>query len=363
MSQPAALYQLGIAGVGMMTSLGCNTAMTLAAVNAGISRYQVSSFYNRHSKPITVAKVPDEALPPLKMTPDLKLLSGREKRLLQISIPAITEAMAHYPFKHPLPLFLAGPEKLCSGAKKIVAATFFNHLVVQGNVNIDLQRSRYFATGRAGVIEAIASAFQFIVDTKMPYVLVGGVDSYLDAATLGYLDVDDRVLAENSSDAFAPGEGAAFILVSTDALSTQSQHAVVISPPGIGSEPGHLYSDEPYLGQGLADAFSSAIQNGNGAKVSTIYSSMNGENYFAKELGVAVLRSKLAFQEDFLHEHPADCLGDIGAATGAVLIALAHQSLVKDKRLTQKLVYCSSDFSNRAAICLAKADVNTKVSG
>jgi len=355
MNQKNNLKKLYIAGTGMITPVGGNTVMTLAAVNAGINEYHASSVCNKQGKPMTVTKVPDGALPPLH--DDLKKiqLTGREKRLIRLAAPALEEVLSQYPLDQPLPLFLAGPETIHNNIKA-TTAKLLTYIKIQTNANIDLPSSRYFAAGRAGLIGAIDLAFRYFSATNATYVVVGGVDSYLDAAILGNLDTEDRILAEDMADSFAPGEGASFLLLRNPAIpGDEVQGGAVLFEPGIAAEQGHRYSNEPYLGQGLADAFNLAIANGSGEKISTIFSTMNGENFFAKEFGVATIRNQSAFHEKCKHEHPIDCFGDMGAATAAVLIALAQHRLLKSKIMTQNLVYCSSDISSRAAVCISKS--------
>lgn len=349
MNQPESLSRLYVVATGMVTPVGGNTAMTLAAVNARINQYQASSYINRHSKPMTVARVPSEILPSLDDQGQLAKLNGREKRLIQLAKPALEEVLANYPLANPLPMFLAGPELLPSGAKSITAQ-ILGHIVGQTGANINLQNSRYFSSGRTGVIEAIELAFRYLATTGNQYVLVGGVDSYLDAATLGFLDIEGRVLAEGMSDSFAPGEGAGFLLLSSKAPSSV---AARLFRPGLGVEKGYIYSDEPYVGQGLTDAFTRAIANGCGEKIATVFSSMNGENYFVKEFGVAAMRNSQAFEQDYAHEHPADCYGDLGAASAVMLIAMAQAKILDSKSSAQSLVYCSADLASRAAVCLS----------
>lgn len=354
MHQKNNLKKLHIAGTGMITPVGANSAMTIAVVNAGISTYQASSFFNKYDKPMTVAAVPEGALPPLHDDLQNIQLTGREKRLIRLAMPALQEALSHYPSDQPLPLFLAGPEPIHRSVKA-TTAKMLTYIKIQTNTSIDLPSSRYFAAGRAGLIDAIDMAFRYFSATNAPYVVVGGVDSYLDAATLGNLDAEDRILAEDMADAFAPGEGASFLLLHNPTThNDEVPSGVVLFEPGIATEKGHRYSNEPYLGQGLADAFKVAIENGSGEKISTIFSTMNGENFFAKEFGVASIRNQSALHEKCKHEHPIDCFGDMGAATAAVLIALAQHRLLKSKTPTQNLVYCSSDMSGRGAVCLKK---------
>lgn len=345
--------KLYIAGAGMITPVGANTAMTVAAVNAGINQYQGSKFYNRRYQPMTTAVVPHDALPPINEKLIAIGLSGREKRLIQMATPALAEVMSTYSLEEPIPLFLAGPEILASGAKPITAK-ILGYIATQTGANLDLRSSRYFATGRVGVIEAIELAFRYFSATDAKYILVGGVDSYLDMVTLGYLDQQDRILAEDVNDGFAPGEGAGFLLLRSYKYPPQETFKIALFPPGLSVEKGHRYSNQPYLGEGLAGAFTAAITNGTGEKISTIFSSVNGENFFAKEYGVATIRNKAALSESYTHEHPIDCFGDLGAATAPVLIAIAQHNMMRTKQLNQNLIYCSSDLTARAAVCLAR---------
>jgi 3-oxoacyl-[acyl-carrier-protein] synthase I len=342
-----------VAGVGMITPVGANTAMTMASVQAGISCYQNTGFYNDRDKPMVTTCVPEEALPDLNEELQWIGLSGREKRIVRLAEPALQEVLKAYPLDDPLPLFLAGPEALPGSAKQ-VTGKILGHFIKQTGANIDIGSSRYFATGRVGILDAIGLAFKYFSSVDAPYLLVGGVDSYLDVAILGQLDAENRVLAENNNDAFAPGEGAAFLLLEPIRSPDQYQHIPVLYEPGFGVEHGHRYSDNPYQGQGLSDAFRSALTSAEESKVSAIYSSMNGENFFSKELGVATMRNAHSFAEGCAHHHPADCYGDIGAATAGVLIALAQQYMMKSTVGTQALVYCSADQSSRSAICIGR---------
>lgn len=352
------LLSLRIAGIGMITPLGGDARSSIAAIRAGVSRYEGSSFFNSQDKPMITTSVPNESLPELNEELKWIGLSGREKRVLRLAEPALKQALADYADDTPIPLFLAGPEILPGGSKPI-SAKLLSYLVKQTNASIDLKLSRYFAVGRAGMLEAIALAFRYFEATDAHYVLVGGVDSYLDVATLSTLNLENRVLAENTNDAFVPGEGACFLLLkSYKAPADTKNPGVALYQPGLGVEKGHRFSNEPYQGQGLSDAIRQALGQANSdIKISTIYSSLNGESFFAKEFGVATMRNSSAFFESYTHMHPADCYGDLGAATAGVLIALAESNLKQRPKPTQELIYCSSDLANRAAICLDNSQI------
>ena len=121
-------------------------------------------------------------------------------------------------------------------------------------------------------------------------------------------------------------------------------------------EPGHLYSEEPYQGNGLALAVQQLIQSGAMAgPIQEVYSSMNGENHWAKEWGVAFLRNSGGFLYDHGMHHPADCYGDTGAACGPLMVGLAALAIKQGYSRSPALIYGSSDRGLRAALVLSAA--------
>ena len=135
-------------------------------------------------------------------------------------------------------------------------------------------------------------------------------------------------------------------------------HAVAVHEPGLAQEAGHLYSDQVYKGEGLAQAFKNALVTAPEHSIGSIYSSINGEHYWAREMGVATIRNSHYLKPDYSVEHPVDCLGDMGAATSPVLIGLAAMDLLMGKQIENTLVYSSSDTAWRGAVRLEKTAVS-----
>jgi 3-oxoacyl-[acyl-carrier-protein] synthase I len=82
---------------------------------------------------------------------------------------------------------------------------------------------------------------------------------------------------------------------------------------------------------------------------------MNGESHWAKEWGIGFLRNRAAFSERHGLHHPADSLGDTGAACGPILVGLAALGIRDRYRRTPCLVYGSSDRGPRAALAVYAA--------
>jgi 3-oxoacyl-[acyl-carrier-protein] synthase-1 len=65
---------------------------------------------------------------------------------------------------------------------------------------------------------------------------------------------------------------------------------------------------------------------------------------------VSFIRNRAAFLPDHHIHHPADCLGDAGAASGPIMLGLAAHGLHDLYRRGPCLVYCSSDRGQRAVL-------------
>ena len=332
-----------ITAIGMITSIGANAEMTAASVLSGISAYQESGVLNKQYHPMILSLVPDSALPELEKVLEKENLTSRQQRLLRLATPAILQSTEK--ITSPVPLLLCGPEKL-PGRRSVISDKFLKFLIVQSKAPIDLDNSYVLPYGRASGFYALETAMQLLESGKYNQVMIGGVDSFLDLNLLTSLDSDDRVLAEGVMDAFAPGEAAAFIVLKL----ADNVSKVKIFPPGLADETGHRYSKQSYKGEGLSNAVEEALLNIKQPGIKTVFASFNGENFNAKEWGVTAIRNQQSFESEFNMVHPADCYGDIGAATGPVLMALASIGIQKGHYQKPALVWASSEVQQRAAV-------------
>lgn len=357
MSDTPKLY---IAGMGMITPVGFNTAMTAAAVRAGVSGYAETNYYGKNDQPITMASVPGIIFDEIEAEiGEGSRFNTRHDRIAKMAILALREACALQSTKQPIPLVLAMPEGQVD-TKGLVP--LIQNLEPNCRPWVSAEQSRSIYSGRAAGMEAIDFAFRYLYDLPNDFFLIGGSDSYRDYARLTPLSNVGRLLGPGSQDSFAPGEAAGFLLLTKkpELALARNGHIIALSPPGIADEPGHLFSKEPYRGDGLDQAFKKALNSHTQPNsIHSIYSSMNGEHHWAKEYGVAYMRNRDAFQDPVGIEHPADCYGDLGAATAPVLIALAAEHLFKDAKARTHLVYSSSDRAKRGALVVEKISFNT----
>ncbi|WP_157907413.1 hypothetical protein [Sorangium cellulosum] len=337
--------------VGMVSSVGLSAEVTSAAVRAGIDRFQQSSVLDRRFNPLVMALVATPDLPPL--APALEGIAGltaRQIRMLRLAGPALRACLEDAP-PGPAAVLLAGPEAFPGGRPAPVGPVFLEHLAAQAGVKLDLARSRVFPAGRAGVFLALAAALEGLSARRYDRVVVGGVDTLLDLYLLGTLDLEERLRAAGIFDGFIPGEGAAFLLLARPGSGRTPLSRLV--SVGTAEEEGHRYTTAaPYRGEGLDAALKTAFAAAPGGPVRTVYAGFNGESFFAKEWGVAIARHKKRIAEDFVIEHPADCVGDAGAALGAMLVGLAAMSLAEGRRPSRCLVWAPSDLAARGAAIL-----------
>lgn len=346
--------KLYIAGTGMITAVGGNTALTTTSVKAGISGYATSSYYDLNDEPVTMALIPNSVLD----TIEAEIIEGnryneRHDRVTKMAIIAIREACRSTLGDHTIPLLLAMPEV----EENIKGLTpLIDNFESNCKPWVSSKQCRHVYSGRAAGMEAIDFAFRYLSKDNSDYVLIGGSDSYQDYKRVTPLSKNDRLLVESNRDGFAPGEAACFLLLThrVELAQVRNGHVIALNLPGIAEERGHLGSQEPYRGEGLDAAFKKANLNYEQPNITSIYSSLNGENHWSKELGVAVIRNKAAFIDNIRTEHPADVLGDVGSASSTTLLALAAENLLSKTEAKAHLVYSSSDTSKRGAILVEK---------
>lgn len=345
-------HDVVIAGVGLLTAVGLSSDEVAASVRAGIARFTESEILDRDFQPVVLAQVPEEGLPEDAAVQAAAGATSRERRMLRLATPALRECLSALPqAESPPPLLLALPETVTT--RPLDAQAFLARLAAQPGAGFDAARSEVEWKGRAGGLAAIGRAVEQIRAGQYAFAIAGGVDTYRDLYVLAQLEVEQRVKTPANLDGFIPGEGAGFVLLA--AAGAAAAHGLVpvagVSGVALGQEPGHLYSEEPYRGEGLAETLAALITAEPVAgPIGEVFSSMNGESYWAKEWGVARIRHAGAFAEAHGMVHPADCFGDTGAAAGPLLAGLAALGVRDGHCRGPCLVYGSSDHGERAAL-------------
>lgn len=356
------LNKLYVAATGMVTPVGMNTQMTAASINAGVSAYAESDYISKTGNKIKVSQVPDDALLfDIEIEKDT-LFRPQYERIIKMALLALKDtfdtAQCKKSLHQPIPLILALPENI-PFVDQIPTDLLIDSITNNSELPIDASRIHRIHTGRAASLQTLALAERYLYEQNEDFVLVGSSDSYLSLSLLNHLDERDRLLYEGSVNGFCPGEGACFILLTRNIQYAQRENnqVIALNPVGLADESGFIESSEPYHGNGLDLAFKDAIANSASSNISHVYSSMNGEHYWVKELGVAMTRSHQLFADDNIVVHPVDCLGDMGAALGSTMLSLSALKLFSAPNERKHLVYCSSDGVKRSAVVVEKIDI------
>ena len=186
--------------------------------------------------------------------------------------------------------------------------------------------------------------------------MVCAVDSYLAPETLEWVEDCDQLHGGgpmNNAWGFVPGEAAGAALVGGQAFVQQCSIMPIadVLAVGIGHEDKRIKTDTVCLGEGLTQALRSALFGlAPGAHIDDVFCDMNGEPYRADEYGFAVLRTSEWFRAATDFVAPADCWGDVGAASAPLhlsLAAIGHRKNYCNGPLS--MVWASSESGERGA--------------
>ena len=88
--------------------------------------------------------------------------------------------------------------------------------------------------------------------------------------------------------------------------------------------------------------------------IDTLYSDINGERYRNEEWGFVCLRLSQYFDDPTAYRSPAECWGDMGAASGPLLAMLVCQAYERGySQGPRAMLWASSEGGRRGAAVLA----------
>jgi len=217
-----------------------------------------------------------------------------------------------------------------------------------------------FDVGHAAGLMALSAAMRKMADGDFDACVVAGVESYLAPETLEWLEEVEQLHgagALNNAWGFVPGEGAGAVLLATERVVDRfvaDPHAEVLRV-GLGFEENRIRTPTVCVGDGLTAAFREGLGAlPAGAKITDVYCDMNGEPYRADEYGFACLRTKDRFVSASDFVAPADCWGDVSAASAPLGLVLSAVASAKGYAGgPYAFLWASSDSGERGAALLA----------
>ncbi|MEY4514953.1 MAG: hypothetical protein RLZZ450_7075, partial [Pseudomonadota bacterium] len=327
------------------TPVGATAEGTAAAIRAGISRVAAHDFM--------VDPVGDElycACDP-ELAPTLFGV-GRIIQLVSFALEEMIEKLAASQLLVPaISVLLALPE-LRPGFGDLQRLQL-RHALEALDLGVALQ-FEFFCEGHAGALHALKVAMQRL-RTKTPgaIIITGGVDSYLEADTIDWLDAEQLLARSGRRSGMPPGEGAVLLALTSDA--SRRAHKLPLLATCLGSglsvEARKRVSAEGLLGEGLSRAVLAALES---ATVPTdVYCDINGERWRVDDWGFAVLRCSERLGHGTNYTTGTSSVGDLGAASGALGCMLAAQAGQRGYARGRYALVCGSSWSGqRAAILL-----------
>jgi 3-oxoacyl-[acyl-carrier-protein] synthase-1 len=331
---------MAIVNTGLVTSVGLSAPAACAAIRARLANSTETRFIGSGGEWIVGHIVPlGEAW------------RGLAKQV-KMAAMAIAECLERIPREEwgriPVLLCVAEPER--PGRLEGLNDELF--------VEIQQQLEARFAAasalvphGRVGVAIALRQARKLLYETAVPRVLIVSVDSLLNGATLSVYEREDRVLTNENSNGFLPGEGAGAILVARPS----GQPELVCVGLGFGVERARIDSDEPLRADGLTRALSAALADA-GCQIYDVdfrITDIAGEQYSFKEAALAIGRILRKPKDELDIWHPAEYIGETGAVAGAAALAVADAACRKGYAPGPRiLTHMANDGGERAATVL-----------
>lgn len=331
---------IAIKNVGLVTSVGLTAPASCAAIRAKISNPSETPFMGSDGEWIMGHQVQLE-----------KPWRGLVK-LARMAAMAIAECLGAVPrdkwpeiplllcvAEHERPGRLEGlDERLLLEIQQLLGTTF--------SVESDL-----VPHGRAGAVIALMRARKLIHEHDVPLVLIAATDALLHGPTIDRYESDDRLLTSQNSNGFVPGEAGGALLVGRSDTLVE----LLCAGFGFALERAHITSDEPPRAEGLTSAIKAALAE-TGSKLHEFdyrITDLSGEQYYFKELAIALGRILRRRKEGFEIWHPAECIGEVGAVAGIAIIAMAKIACQKGYSVGNNiLIHMGNDHGDRVAAVL-----------
>ena len=339
---------IAILASGMVTGVGLDSASSCAAIRCAIDNFSETRFMDKGGEWIIGSQVPLEQ-PWRGLT-----------KLVHMVAPAIKECLAHIGNVRPdqIPLLLCVAEKERPGRLEGLDDQLLQDVQTELGIRFH-PRSGVVAKDRVGGAIALGAARHLIYEEHIPLCLIAGVDSLLVAGTLAAYEEKDRLLTSQNSNGFIPGEAGAAVLVGLPStLSSQrSAGQLLCLGFGTGLEKATIDSEEPLRGDGLVQAIKGALAEA-GCTMSAMdfrITDISGGQYGFKEATLALNRALTEYKKENIDIwHPADCIGEVGVASGVAMWAVCLDATKKAYAPGHNILYhLSNEDQSRAAIVLS----------
>jgi len=351
--EPEKIVISAIAGV---TPIGGNIDQTCCAIRAGINLFEEHEFYQCEphdpewdpSLPLVVSAYPFN-----------DVLADGFTRMVDMGIQSLKEIVSNLKIGRKdlsrCGLFVALPEQDKITDSWQLKEQFINTLCGKTGLGGFTKKEIIFQ-GRTGGLRQLQSAMSHIASGQLDYCIIAGVDSFLADDRIQHFDKHWRIKSDRTADGFIPGE--ASIMFAIEKHRTAQERGLdslaSIEAIAFNHESNPITGDKQSTGVGCSEVLESVISQAAATSVvDWTISDMNGESYTGREWGTVLVRNGEKFSPSHQLDHPVDCVGELGAAMGPLMVSMAVHAFKNDyQKSPEVLLTNSADNGDRAAALL-----------
>ncbi|MDR2153826.1 MAG: hypothetical protein LBE78_02185 [Burkholderiaceae bacterium] len=328
---------LQIVSSGICCSVGYTARAASCALRAGIDHFQESNFQTSDGDVVRVGCLPN--------TTDW----GAKRQSVWIAQAAkdcLDRAGSPKDDTLVLVALSAEPQRPGVHERKSTEAAIMSGSLLSRQLS---GQSHIIHGGRAGLTPALEHVWHTLSKGLCRQVLLIGFDSFLNAQAINHYLEQDRLLVSDNSDGFLPGEAAAAVLLELGPAYSPGVHIIGW---GKGEEPGRVDGSVPTRSMGMTAALRQAFKQAgvNCNDLDFRISDQNGESFFVTDAVNALTRVAEDGGSTPMVYTTADCTGEVGAATGPLMLAwLYHLLQGQDSPGDCGVIHLANDGGERSA--------------
>lgn len=343
---------LAVTGLGLVTPVGLRADTSCAALRAGVSRLASLPHYSIRVGEFEVENVTGATVP--RLTDGLL---GQE-RLLAMMRPAFEEALQDSGLEgQRLGVFLGTSGSSPANRLLNYDAAVRDNLLASVPEGFNVERAKLIQAGRASVQKAVRAAAVALEQGVVEAVLVGAADSWVTPRALSWLHRNGKLPEFPRHTGNIPAEAAGFLVLELpDAAAARGARSYAHLVASAGRHEEKRWG-EASNAIGLTQAIQGVVGDVND-RHAVVVSDLDGERYRTLEWVMAEPKAMWDYST-LDHWNPADCVGDSGAAMGAVMLAWASMALHRDYAGAPNILcWGASNEGVREAVMLTHAGGN-----
>jgi 3-oxoacyl-[acyl-carrier-protein] synthase-1 len=344
-----------ITGLGMWSPVGYTGPATCAALRAGITRLTLlRDLVDRHGEPLAAARVQGLDIPP-----------GQAERVGAMAIRVIGEALQGLSEKareHTRVSLVLGEVERAGEPSPVVTQVrdAFARLGLEPRTELAV-----YPDGHAAGTKALLDIQGRLAWNPRTTEVLVGADSLSNVRAVGWFEEHHQLRESQQPRGLHLGEAGACLVLQAErvALANRNSRYAAVVGCAVAKEPVALRDQgSPRQGEGITRALIDALEvaQWKAKAVRRAYVDLNGEPCRSHEWMLAATRVLDAPEVI----HPADCIGDVGAASAPLLLGMAAMALHRGyARALKPIICCSSNAGLRGVICLEPARQQEEVHG